>query len=424
MLLSEIKNILLENTLDEKLKSINVSDDLTTIKNRYLSLIDETNSKYGDGDYCLLSASGRSEIGGNHTDHQHGKVLAAAVNMDNICLVKKNNSLIVDYTTLGFNIKPVDLNNLESDPKEKHTSESLIRGIAARFKQLGYQIGGFSGLGHCNVLMGSGISSSASFEILIAEIFNHLFNNGEINPIEIAKIAQYAENNYFLKPCGLLDQMAISVGGFVYIDFKDPTNPIVEKIDFNFKDYGYNLVLVNTKGDHANLSDEYASIPKEIKEVANLLGSEVISDIELNDFIQKIPNIRNKINNDRAILRAIHVLNENKLVDAEVTALKNKDIKSLFKLMKQSGNSSFKYLQNIYVNKNPQVQNLSLALSLSESFLTDGAYRVHGGGFEGTIQAIVSDKELSEYLRLMKMYFGDDCCFVVNIRPVGGYKII
>lgn len=424
MQLTEIKNQILDNSLDDQLKMVNASDDLKTIKKRYLSLINETNTKYGDGDYILLSASGRSEIGGNHTDHQHGKVLAAAVNMDNICLVKKNNSLIVDYTTLGFNIRPLDLNDLEINPAEKHTSEALIRGIAARFKQLGYKIGGFSGLGHCNVLMGSGISSSASFEILIAEIFNHLFNDGQINAIEIAKIAQYAENNYFLKPCGLLDQMAISVGGFVYINFKDPNSPIVEKIDFNFKDYGYNLVLVNTKGDHANLSDEYAAIPSEIKKVAKMFNVEVISDIELKDLISKIPNIRKEIKNDRAILRAIHVLNENELVDNEVTALKNKDIKTLFKLMKQSGNSSFKYLQNIYVSQSPQIQNLSLALALSESFLSDGAYRVHGGGFEGTIQAIVSDQELDGYLKLMRAYFGDDSCFVVNIRPVGGYKII
>lgn len=424
MLLSEIKNALLSNQLDQQLIYINVDNDLNKIKKRYLDLVDATLNKFEDADYHLLSASGRSEIGGNHTDHQHGKVIAAAVNMDNICLVTKSDDLTVDYTTIGFNIKKVDLNNLEINPDEKHTSEALIRGIAARFKQLGYNIGGFRGLGHCNVLMGSGISSSASFEVLIAEIFNHLFNDGKINAIEIAKIAQYAENNYFLKPCGLLDQMAISVGGFVHIDFKDPTNPLVEKIDFNFKDYGYNLVLVNTKGDHANLSDEYAAIPTEIKSLAKLFNKEVISDISIDDFIKELPKLRSSLANDRAILRALHVLNENKLVEEEVLALKNKDLDKMIELMKKSGNSSFKYLQNISVSSKPKTQNLALALALSESFLTKGAYRVHGGGFEGTIQAIVSDDELDNYIKLMSAYFGDDCCFVVNVRPVGGYKII
>lgn len=419
-----IKDRILGSSLDELLIKLNSNHDLVSIKKRYLKLLDETYKQFGDGDYCLISASGRSEIGGNHTDHQHGLVIGAAVNMDNISFIKKRSDLKVNYYTQGFDMKSVDLNNLEINEHEKHTSEALIRGIAYRFKELGYRIGGFEGMGQCNVLMGSGISSSASFEVLICQIFNHLYNDGQIDDITIAKISQYAENHYFMKPCGLLDQMTISVGGFVFIDFKDPNNPKVEKIDFDFKDYGYNLVLVNTKGDHAHLSDEYAAIPKEIKQVAAYFEKPVISEVTLDQVLNSFNVIRDDLQNDRALLRSIHVLNENKRVLKEVEALKNKDINTLLSLIKESGNSSYKFLQNISVSNNPYKQNIALALALSENILTKGATRVHGGGFEGTIQAIVADDELDKYIDTMAKYFGSDALYVVNIRPYGGYRII
>lgn len=421
----DIKNLLKGNALDERIIDINVCDDVDFQKQRYLKLLEQTYKLYGDGNYSLLSAPGRSEIGGNHTDHQHGKVIAAAVNMDNIAFVKANNSNMINYHTLGFTMNSIDINDLTIKTEEKFKAEALVRGIAAGFVERGYHIGGFDGLGQSNVLMGSGISSSASFEILIAQIFNHLFNEGRISPIELAKIAQTAENQYFMKPCGLLDQMAISVGGFVYIDFKNPDSPIVEKLDFNFKDYGYNLVLVNTKGNHADLSDEYASIPNEIKEVAAYFDEAVISDCSKDKIFTNIKELRNKLDNDRAILRALHVLNENDRVDQEAEALRKNDIKKMLFLMKESGNSSFKYLQNVSVNNRFKTQNLALALAISEAALEcQGATRVHGGGFEGTIQAIVHDGQLEGYLKIMREVFGEDSCFILKARPEGGVKII
>lgn len=421
---NEIEKILKSDLLDQKIALLNSKETVSSNKERYLELLEKTFEKYGDLDYCLLSSPGRSEICGNHTDHQNGKVIAASVNMDNICFVAKNENNLVEYQTLGFEIKPVDLNDLSIKEEEKYTTESLIRGIAFYFKELGYEIGGFKGLGHCNVLMGSGISSSASFEILVCQIFNQLYNDGKISDIELAKIAQYAENNYFMKPCGLLDQMAISVGGFVYMDFKDPKKPIVEKIDFDFKKYGYNLILVNTKGDHKNLSQEYSFIPQEIKEVSRLFEKDVVSEIDKNDLMGKISFFRDGVKNDRAFLRSLHVLNENENVLEMKKALKEKDIEKVLKIMYKSGNSSFKFLQNVFVVNNYKNQNLSLALCVSETFLKQGAVRVHGGGFEGTIQAIVADDEMNDYLRLMHNLFGDDSCFIVNVRPYGGCKII
>lgn len=421
---NEIEKILKSNLLDEKIALLNSKETISENKKRYLDLLEKTFDKYGDLDYCLLSSPGRSEICGNHTDHQNGRVIAAAVNMDNICFVAKNEKNLVDYQTLGFEIKPVDLSDLSIKQEEKYTTEALIRGIAFYFKEFGYKVGGFKGLGHCNVLMGSGISSSASFEILVCQIFNHLYNDGKISDIELAKIAQLAENNYFMKPCGLLDQMAISVGGFVFMDFEDPKKPIVEKIDFDFKKYGYNLVLVNTKGDHKNLSQEYAFIPQEIKEVSKLFEKDVVSKIDKDTLLEKIHTIRGYLGNDRAILRALHVLNENENVLEMKKALNEKDFEKVLSIMIKSGNSSFKFLQNIYVANDYKTQNLSLALCASETFLKKGASRVHGGGFEGTIQAVVADDELDGYLKLMRSIFGEDSCFMVNVRPYGGFKII
>lgn len=413
------------NQLDELIKKVYCTEDVDRLKKRFYDLLEKTVEVYGDGDYMLISASGRSEIGGNHTDHQHGKVIAAAVNMDNVVFVKKEDNLSVIYRTLGYGENKLDLSNLDVCEKEKFKTEALIRGIAARFVQLGYKIGGFKGLGHSEVLMGSGISSSASFEVLIAQVFNQLYNNGEISDIELAQIAQYAENHYFGKPCGLLDQMAISVGGFVTIDFIDPAHPKVEKLDFDFGDYGYHLVLVNTKGDHADLSHDYAAIPTEIKQVAQFFGKDFLSEVDLAELMENLPALRKHVANDRALTRAIHVLTENKRVDEQLKALAAKDIDSLLYWMKESGNSSYKFLQNVLVCGQYKTQNLGLALQVSETVLgKNGISRVHGGGFEGTIQAIVKDELLEKYLHAMHQLFGDDSTFVIAVRPVGGYLLL
>ena len=420
----ELRKVLATNELDEKIKLLICSDAVEEEKERYLRLLDMAIEEFGDGDYHIISSPGRTEIGGNHTDHQHGKVVAASVNVDSVAVVKKNNENIVNLHSVGFNIKPIDLNDLSIHPEEANTTESLIRGIAYRFTELGYKIGGFDAVSKSKVLVGSGISSSASFEVLICELFNQLYNDGVVDAIEIAKIAQYAENKYFMKPCGLSDQMAISCGGFTIMDFEDPAKPIVEKCDFDFKKYGYNLVLTNTKGDHADLSHEYAAIPNEMKLVARAMGHEFLRECSKEEFINNFAKIREEVNNDRAMLRAMHLFGENERADKQATAIRNEDLDTLLTLMKESGRSSYMYLQNVFCVVKPYSQSLGIGLSLSEECLKDrGAYRVHGGGFEGTIQAIVPDDLLDEYLKLMQSVYGDDATFLMNIRSVGGYKL-
>ncbi|MBR0137350.1 MAG: galactokinase, partial [Erysipelotrichaceae bacterium] len=368
----------------------------------------------------LFSAPGRIEVGGNHTDHQHGHVVAASLNIDNLAVVKKNGTDVVNYADRAFKVKPVDLNDLEKHPEEVNTSESLIRGIAARLKELGYEVGGFDALCESRVLVGSGISSSACFEVLLAEAFNALFNEEKITPVERALVGQYAENVYFGKPSGLLDQTAISVGGFVTIDFKDPKEPVIENYDFSFSDYGYELILVNTKGDHSDLSHEYAAVPGEIKEVAHELGVEYLADSSLEKLLSDLKGIRERVKNDRGVLRAIHFYNEDRRAVEEKEAIIDKDIDRLLKLMKESGRSSFEYLQNVYPASRPASQSLAVGLALADMVLgEEGSYRVHGGGFEGTIQAIVPVGKLDEFRKTMTSVFGDDCLLEVRVRPFG-----
>ena len=407
------------------IKKIICSDEIEEEKKRYLRLLDDAYELYGDGDYHFISSPGRSEIGGNHTDHQHGHVVAASLNIDNLAVVKKNDDNIVRYKDRDFSTKPVDLSDLSIHEEEYNTSESLIRGIASRFDQLNYQIGGFDALCESRVLVGSGISSSACFEVMLAEIFSALYNEDKVDPVERAKIGQYAENKYFGKPSGLLDQMAISVGGFVTIDFKDPEDPKIENYEFSFSDYGYELVLVNTKGDHSDLSHEYAAVPNEIKEVAHVLGVEYLADSSLDALLKDLKQIREKVGNDRGVLRAIHFYNEDERAVLQKNAISKKDIDSLLKLMKESGRSSFEYLQNVYPASRPNSQSLAIGLVLADMYLKeDGAYRVHGGGFEGTIQAIVPAQKLEGFRKLMKDVFDDDCLLEVRVRPFGTCLVI
>ena len=420
----QLKEYILSGNLNQILKRITCSDDISKEIDRYINLLDKAYKLFGDGDYHFISSPGRSEIGGNHTDHQHGHILAASLNIDNLVVVKANNSNIVNYYYDDKKIV-VDLSNLEKDDKEVNTSESLIRGIASRIKQLGYNISGFDGLCDTRVLVGSGISSSACFEVMIAEVFNSLFNDGTINPVDRALISQYAENVYFGKPSGLMDQMSISVGEFVAIDFKDPNNPIIENHDFSFSDYGYQLVLVDTKGSHQNLSHEYSAITSEIKMVSNQLNVEYLADSSLDELMANIDRIRDSIKNDRAILRAIHFYLEDERAIKQKQAIINKDIDTLLYLMRQSGSSSYEYLQNANISGMYKSQSICVGLAISDAILkNEGVSRVHGGGFEGTIQAIVPNNKLDEYSRMMNKVFGDDCLLVCSIRPVGTLTII
>ncbi len=421
----ELKSYILSTEPDSVLSKIICSEDVQTEKQRYLKLLEEAYALYGDGDYHFVSSPGRSEIGGNHTDHQHGHVVAAGLSMDNLAIVKANDKNTVFYRDGDFRISPVDLDDLSIRKEEVNTSEALIRGIAARLNELGYRYGGFDALCESRVLVGSGISSSACFEVMVVEIFNALYNEGAIDPVERAKIGMYSENVYFGKPSGLLDQMAISVGGFVTIDFKKPEEPAIENFDFSFSDYGYELILVNTKGDHSDLSHEYAAVPNEIREVAHELSVEYLADSSLEKLIGSFKMIREKVGNDRALLRAIHFYREDERAVEEREAIRNRNIDRLLFLMKESGRSSFEYLQNVYPASRATSQSLAIGLALADMYLgQEGAYRVHGGGFEGTIQLIVPADKVEGISRLMSSVFGDDCLLKVRVRPFGTRTVI
>lgn len=421
----QLKEYINSISIDDLLRKIICCYEIDDEKNRYLKLIDDAFKLYGDGDYHIISSPGRSEIGGNHTDHQHGHVLAASLNIDNVVVVKSNNTNICNFYDSKFNKVSVNLDDLSVNEKEYNTSVSLIRGIANKLNTQGYKIGGFDAICDSHVLIGSGISSSACFEVMIVEIFNALFNDEKINPIERAIIGQYAENVYFGKPSGLMDQMAISVGGFVAIDFKDINNPKINNYDFSFEDYGYELLFVNTYGNHSDLSYEYATIPNEIKLVSKQLGVEYLADATYDDFISKFAQIKRAVNNDRALLRANHFFLEDDRAVKQADAVKNKDIKSLLKLINESGKSSFEYLQNVYQSSKTENQPLALALCMTDMFIKDeGAYRVHGGGFDGTIQVIIPKNMITDYKKFIENTIGKDCILQCKIRPIGTVKLV
>lgn len=423
MLIDTLQTRILEGNLDTTFTRLYGAELLAKAKQRVLDLCDRYLEAYGECDVMLISAPGRTEIGGNHTDHQRGRVLAAAVHMDVLVLVGRNDSSIVDCRSEGFEISPVDIRNTEIIPDEAFTSEALIRGVSARFAELGYQTGGFNCVMHSTVLKGSGISSSAAFEVAIGTILNHLYNEGNIDAPTIAKVGQYAENRYFNKPCGLMDQMASSVGGFVFIDFFHQENPEVEKITFDFSHSGYTLCIVDTGGSHEDLSNEYGLFPLEMKKVATYFGKEVLSEVDPNRFFESISVLRDEVG-DRPILRAMHFFQETDRVVAEVEALSSGDIDSFLDWVVESGRSSAMYLQNVFVASHTQTQGLSLALALSESYLKGrGAWRVHGGGLAGTIQAFVKNEDLPGYRSMIENVFGKGSCHVMRLRDEGGYKI-
>lgn len=390
---------------------------------RYTKTLSRFKEVFGEKEVSVFSSPGRTEIGGNHTDHNHGRVLASAVNLDNIAVVAKNDSNIIRIESSGYQSFEVDLNYLIPNENEFLTSNALVRGINARLKELGYKIGGFDAVIDGCVPKGSGLSSSASFEVLIGAIVSHLFNEDNIDPILNARIGQYAENVFFGKPCGLMDQVACSVGGLVIIDFADVNNPVVKKVDFDFESTGFSLVITDTRGDHTNLNDEYAVLPKEMKEVAAHLGCSVLRETTLEKVMDIAPSIRKKVG-DRAILRAIHFECENDRVVDEVAALENNDFKKFLQLVIDSGHSSYMYNQNIYVSNNIQEQAVSLGLAYSELVLKGaGAWRVHGGGFAGTIQAFVPENLLEKYITTLNHLFGAGSCHPLFIRQKGVVKL-
>ena len=424
MKISALKELINNGSLDEKLTELYGEEALTEQKQRYLSVLDKGMNLYGDGDAFLFSAPGRTEVGGNHTDHQLGRVLAASLNLDVIAVVIPRSDQIVRYASEGFNVDPVDLSDLSVQEKEINTTESLIRGTAGGLVKLGYKCGGFDCYAESDVIPGGGMSSSAAFEVLLGTIMSELFNEGKVSAETIAKNGQYAENVYFGKPCGLLDQMACSVGSFAAIDFADKENPVVEKIDFNPADYGYKLILTDVRASHAELSDEYSAVPAEMKAAAKVLGYEVLSQTNEEELRENVGKIR-KACGDRAFLRAYHFVKETERAGKQAEALKNRDIDTFLNLIRESGHSSYMYLQNINVPGAIKDQPVALALALSDSVLAGrGAYRVHGGGFAGTIQAFVPADESEQYIRTMEDAFGEGCCYVLRVRNCGGIRII
>lgn len=424
--LQQVRESLLSGQYDAALKDLYLfEDELSLQKKRYSDVIDDFAEIFdGERNIGLYSAPGRSEVGGNHTDHNHGKVLAAGINLDAIAAVSKNDEGIVRVKSAGYDMDVVDLSDLEIHKNEFGRSCALVRGTCARFKELGYNIGGFDAATASRVLSGSGLSSSAAFEVLVGTIMNYLYNDGKISPVEIAKIAQYAENVYFNKPCGLLDQMACSVGSFVNIDFANPEAPVINKVGFDFASCNHALCIVDTGGSHSDLTDEYAAVRSEMEAVAEFMGKKVLRDVDENAFIEKIPEIREKLG-ERAVLRAMHFYADNARVDKEVAALNSGDFDAFKKLIIESGHSSYMYNQNVYACKKPLSQPVSLALALSEKMLKGkGAWRVHGGGFAGTIQAFVPTDMLEEYKSFMEKVFGEGSCYVLAIRPVGGAELI
>lgn len=397
---------------------------IDTQKQRYAKLADEFVNSYGDKELSVFSSPGRTEIGGNHTDHNHGRVLAGAVNLDNVAIASANGTDVVRILSSGYPQFEVNLSTLAPNKDEFYTSVGLVRGICARMKELGFAIGGFDAVINSGVPKGSGLSSSASFEVLIGAIVSHLFNDGGLDPVLNAQIGQYAENVFFGKPCGLMDQTACSVGGLVTIDFADPAKPIVKKVDFDFSKTGFALVITDTGGNHADLNDEYASLPSDMKGVAAKLGKTVLREVSLDQVIDSIPELRKDGVSDRAILRSIHFERDNERVAEQVADLEKGDFKSFLAKVCASGQSSFMYNQNVYPVNNVAEQGLSVALALSDVVLgSEGAWRVHGGGFAGTIQAFVPYCLLDKYVDTLEHTFGKGKCHKLFIRPQGAIKV-
>lgn len=407
---------------DDKFLLLYDKSELQYQKRRYNDLLEKFIIKYKEQPPYFFSSPGRTEIAGNHTDHNNGKVIAAAVSLDTIAAVKKNNSNVVNLFSENLNqFVVVDLKNLNKRKNEIGKTNSLIRGIANAFVKKNYMIGGFDAYIKSDVIIGSGLSSSASFEILISKIFSYLFNKNKIQKVNLAITSRYSENEYFGKPCGLMDQLTCALGGTILIDFKESDNPKYKSLNLNLNKYGYKLLIVDTGGSHSDLTNDYSSIPFEMKSVAKFFNRDSLRNVNV-DLLKYIHQIR-KQTGDRAILRSLHFINENKRVDIIKSAITNYNIKKFLEMINKSGDSSFKYLQNIYSISNPKEQNISLALALTEMFFEKhnifAASRVHGGGFAGTIQIILPIKYVSRFTKNIENYFGKNSVKQINIRNYG-----
>ncbi len=426
MKINALKSALLSGEYDARLSYIYGEADMAKQRERYAAAIDSFAALYGtDREAALYSVAGRSELSGNHTDHNHGCVIAASINLDIIAVASPNGEDIIRLKSEGFDEDIVDINVFTTPRKTPQGhSDELIAGMVAGFRQNGYAVGGFDAYTTSNVLKGSGISSSAAFEDMIGNILNHIYNDGAIDNVQIAKLAQYAENVFFGKPCGLMDQVACAVGGIVGIDFANPAEPVIEQISPDIFDNGYSLCITNTGGNHADLTEDYASVPKEMKEIAAYFGRSYLRDLSEADLVASLPLLRQKYS-DRSILRAFHFFAENRRVAAQTEALKSGDLDLFLENVIASGRSSYCYLQNVYTTKNVAEQGLSLALCLSERLLAGkkAAWRVHGGGFAGTVQAFVPNSLVEDYRKAMNAAFGAGACMVLRIRPVGAAKL-
>jgi galactokinase len=426
MKVKELINAINSGLMDSNLKAVYVNDEAVMAqKPRYIETLNTFGELFGfEREVFVMSAPGRTEVCGNHTDHNHGKVLAASINLDAIAVVSKNDDNTIRVKSKGHKMNVVDLSDLEPDEKRYGDSTTLVQGVAAGIKNLGFEVKGFDACTTSDVMGGSGLSSSAAFEVLLGTVLSYLYNDGKISEVDIAKVAQYSENVFFGKPCGLLDQMAASVGTFVTIDFKSTTEPVIKKVNFDFSKSGHSLCIVDTGGSHSDLTDDYAAVRGEMESVAKAMGKDVLREISYEDFFKAIPSLQGKVN-DRAILRAIHFYNENRRVDEAIKCLESGDFEGFKDIIIESGKSSYELAQNVYTPKNPTEQKLSLALAVSEEILKGkGAWRVHGGGFAGTIQAFVPNDLLAEYKEAMESIFGKGRCYVLIIRPVGGTQVI
>ena len=423
----ELKKELAEGTFARKLAWLYCCGEESTAHyaDRYIHVLNGLETEFGCHETAaLFSAPGRTEIGGNHTDHQHGRVLAGSVNIDMIAAVGTNDQNQLRLKSEGYDLCVIALTDLDKKLNEENTSPAIIRGTCAAFAQRGAKLSGLDVYVASNVPKGSGVSSSAAFEVLVGTILNELFmEDNKVSPVEIAQIGQWVENVYFGKPCGLMDQMASSVGGVVGIDFKDPAQPAVAKIDLNLTDAGLALCILDSGADHADLTDEYAAVPAECKAVAKVCGGEVLRDVPYETFLKKIPECR-KVCSDRAVLRAIHFYADNDRVEQQAFALVNEDYETFLRLVNESGHSSWEYLQNITPAGYVQQQAVGLTIAVAKDALNGkGAVRVHGGGFAGTVQAFVPLDMVEWFKEEVEMILGENTCHIMVIRPVGGIRL-
>ena len=423
----EMIDVILEGELDLPLARLYGAAALEHQRQRYVSSVERFASLYGeDREVMLFSVPGRSELSGNHTDHNLGCVIAASVDLDMIAVVSPRSDSVIRLKSHGFSEDSVEIAASMTPDKARYgTSESLISGVCAGFMARGYRVGGFDAYTTSDVPKGSGLSSSAVFENMIGTILNELYCDGRVSLVEIAKISQAAERDFFGKPCGLMDQIACAFGGVVAIDFREPSEPLIEQITLDLDKQGYRLCIVNTGGNHADLTDDYASVPAEMKAVAEYFGKRALREVREAELYSSVSELRARLG-DRAVLRSIHFFAENARVARQKTLLLSGDFEKFLSEVIASGRSSFCYLQNVYAAKNPSEQGISLALCLAESVLSDcgGAWRVHGGGFAGTIQAYVPTGKVEAFQARMSAVFGENSCTVLRIRSESAHRIL